>query len=474
MRRYVNPVEPMSSHANDLMGFVSRCVSAGGCYYDHDSQLLEGGGQIALLASHSLGLDGAPLVLLHAACVLKRMGLRVLILSPTDGPLCGEARIREIAVLVAPLHRYPELVLDVGNAASFVMANTIELSDLVSILNGTEVPVLWWVHEAEACYSSRRVSLLPHVLFPNVTVVAGGVRARASLLKRRPGFPVGELLFALPDRAAQTTCDRDNILQIAGLTNDHTKKKTFALIGMLETRKGQDVLLAAIRRLPHDVKDTCCFVFVGAVWNRQVAEAVYTAASEDPELVSCVGTVPYKDLPSVYESIDCLICASRDEPMSATVSEACMFSDLVICSDGAGMSELLRSYDAGLVFGNGNADELAACISRVCSAADGEFDDMKARARQLYEECFAEDVFERNMRRIIERQVVRPVTLDAEQRKMADELREQVRELAMTEHHAYWTNDAPRWVRPLYSATRWALLRLVLPVRYRLMKVREL
>ena len=474
MRRFSTRAEIIRSHATSLTDFVDCCVCEGGCYYDYEPHLLEGDGRLALLVSHSLGLDGAPIVLLHAAYVLKRMGLRVLLASPKDGPLRSEAKLRGVAVLVAPLLKRPELVLNAGNFASFVMANTIETSAVVSALNGTDVPVLWWVHEAEACYSSRRVSLLPYVLFPNVTVLAGGPYARRSLLKRRPSYQVGELLYALPDRAAQTTHGHDEVPQAAGLAHGHTKRKTFALIGMLEPRKGQDILLAAIRRLPRNVKDACRFVFVGSAWNQRVAKAVYAAAAKSPELVSCVGTIPYKDLPAVYESIECLICASRDEPMSTTASEACMFSDLVICSDGAGMSELLRSYDAGLVFGNGNADELAASISRVCGAADGEFDGMRARARKLYESCFAEEVFERNMRRLIGQMVDHPVEIDAEQRKIADELREQARELAIAERHAYWMNDAPLWARPLYAATRWALLRFVLPVRHRLMAGHDL
>ena len=125
MRRHLTRTEIMRSHATSLTDFVDCCVCEGGFYYDHGSQLLEGDGRLALLVSHSLGLDGAPIVLLHAAYVLKRMGLRVLLVSPKDGPLRSEAKLRGIAVLVAPLPKRPELVLNAGNFASFVMANAI-------------------------------------------------------------------------------------------------------------------------------------------------------------------------------------------------------------------------------------------------------------------------------------------------------------------------------------------------------------
>ena len=357
------------------------------------------GPRTALLVSHDLSLTGAPIALLGLARVLRRQGLSPIIASPVTGPLAEAAGQQGI-----PTHVVPGLLSETPHGldrcrVGLVVANTLLSHKVVRAFNGTGVPVLWWVHEAEALYGETLTRLLPHWLCSNVSVVTPGDRARRSLLARRPHYEVNELLYGIEDvahrHATATSSDRE--------TSTSAPDKAFVIVGTLESRKGQDVLLEAIARLPEAAASRCRFLFVGSALNASILKDLEDAAQKRPGRVSYLGSLSREDCLRTIAEADCLICASRDDPMPVVVAEACMFSKPTICSEHAGTTSCLSAYKAGMVYHDNSPDELAACICRMLDMEGPQLDAMRGQARRLFEERFSESVFERNVAEVLER-----------------------------------------------------------------------
>ena len=121
------------------------------------------------------------------------------------------------------------------------------------------------------------------------------------------------------------------------------------LVGMQEERKGQDLLIQAIRRLPPELLKKCLFVFVGKPCYAPILTEILAITEEYPRNVLHIEELSRQDMLSLYMQIDCLICASRDDPMPIVVTEAMLMSKSVICSEHTGSADLLKQKDAGLI-----------------------------------------------------------------------------------------------------------------------------
>lgn len=407
---------------NSIIDFIISCQGNGGTIYRIEKLQNAENTHPVLLASHQLDLTGAPVALVNMAETLGKMGYDPVIVSPVDGPLAQQI---QMPVIVYPSICKDDLVSDAAHLFELIVCNTVENSELVNRLNGKETPVLWWIHEADGAYTQKRKSLMPYHLFPNITVLAGGFWAKKILLNHYPHYHVNELLYAVPDLTDQIK--NKNVLPG---TSDGII--TFALIGTLLSRKGQDVLLNAIGLLSEPVLEKCRFVFVGQNADQRYGALVCEAVEDKPDRVLYYPQIDRDDIPDLYQQIDCLICASRDDPMPLVVTEACQFSKLIICSDCTGSASLLEKQDAGFVFENENAEQLGGLINYVIENYNS-LGSMKRKARELYETYFTEEVFRRNLRSIIEEALKKKACCDSDShnviRSQEDRIQELQREL---------------------------------------------
>lgn len=349
--------------------------------------------------------------MLGLAKALKGLGLLPAMLSYEDGPLREEVVAVGVPVVVLAHERALGLLADHAHAFMLVVANTVHGGGIVSALNGTDTPVLWWVHEANG-YGRRRGWLLPQELHESVVVATPGEWARQTLLRARPQYEIRELLYGVEDRQPHVACEAEE-----------GRSLTFALVGTVSWRKGQDVLLRAAASLGPEVACECRFVLVGEPVDAKFAKEVRREAASLPN-VTLVGPLGREAMLSFYDEVDCLVCASRDDPMPVVVAEACQRGKLVVCSASTGSAALLKEYGAGLVYGENDPGKLADCIRRVLGSGSDELDDMRRNARRLYEERFSERVFEKSVARLVEDVLSRDLALDAEQEGMARANRE--------------------------------------------------
>ena len=366
---------------------IAACVANGGFFC---GQFPTEEDRRVLLASHELGLNGAPIALLYLARSLRHLGWQPVLISPVAGPLLEMLVKESFPILICPMVTENDVLPRSAGLFRFVVLNTLVFTRVAAALNGTNISVLWWLHEAEEIYHSDFAQCMPVHQFSNIKVYADSPRSREHLLLHNPGYYAGVLTYGIPDVAEKDT-------EFFPLSPSADGKRIFALVGTVERRKGQDVLLDAVGLLPENAAKQCFFVLVGPVFHPDIGNRVLKATSCQADRFQYIPQLPLENLPAFYNAVDCIVCASRDDPGPITIVEGCQFSRLVICSENTGMATLLERDHAGFVYGGDDPVALAHCILQILEQSAGDADAMRERARSFYLSNFSITAFERRL-----------------------------------------------------------------------------
>lgn len=390
-RRPVAIVEPVSTFAKLALDFAKgrdTKIYLNNVLKGYDSAK----SSKILIISHELNLTGGPIAAMRLVECLKENGYLPVVVSPHDGPLSYELEKRQIPALVSPHLYTSDVVRRFAGLFDVVVANTVVSAPAVTALYGLSLPVLWWIHEAEASYHSSALQAIPQFPSENVHVYAGGGYAKERLLSHRPGWDAKELLYYVPDMPEH-----------AGeymLPSQAQGKTVFACIGMVEQRKGQDIFVQALESVPEQLMQKGYYVFVGRQQYLPSYQSIMALCGRYPENVQYIEELPVETLLGLYRRIDCLVCCSLDDPMPIVVAEAMAASKLIICSEHTGSATILREDNSGLVYYNDDPRELARCITRVLEHGK-EMDNFRIAARSSYETHFSNAVFTKNLLRAI-------------------------------------------------------------------------
>ena len=155
--------------------FIAACEVRGGAFH---GQFPTEEDRRVLLASHELGLNGAPIVLLYLARSLRRLGWLPVLISPVAGPLLDTIQQESFPVLLCPSLLENDVLPRAAGLFRFVVLNTVLFAHVAAALNGTDATVLWWLHEAEEIYQNQYAQSMPPRLFSNISVYAVSQRSR--------------------------------------------------------------------------------------------------------------------------------------------------------------------------------------------------------------------------------------------------------------------------------------------------------
>ena len=183
----------------------------------------------------------------------------------------------------------------------------------MSTLNGSFVPVLWWLHDAFAGYPfiAHRI---PKTLDSNVHVCAVGSHATAAMHSVRPDFNIEQLIYGLPDYAQESFPVYD--ISYAG------GRPLFVTVGSFEPRKGQDIFCNAIRLLKPEVRQKAAFLFVGKAADKSLKSAVDALVEDYPDTVFYRKRLERPEIKSLMDQCTCVVCASRDDPIDVYKRQA--------------------------------------------------------------------------------------------------------------------------------------------------------
>ena len=344
-----------------------------------------------LFVSHDLSLSGAPMMLLHAATESQCQGFFITLMSPEDGPLREKFEALGIPVIIDPLvKRGHESFEKFARNFDCVIANTIFSAPIVHAARRANVPVLWWLHE---------------------TMV--GEHYLREDPKLRSALPLADLVFAPSERAAMVyrpfrdraiECLRNAVpdLGIQGDVADERLDRPleFLLLGTIEPRKGQDVLLKALSTLPVELQTAAQFGVVGRVNDPEFGAKVKSLGA-DLKNLSIAGGVSQPDALARIRQADVLVCPSRDEAMpTVTMLEAMSMGKAIICSLVGGADEFLVDGENALLVRPESPSALAAAISRLIE--DRRLvSELGRKARATYEERFTMERFGAEFRDLI-------------------------------------------------------------------------
>ena len=344
----------------------------------------------ALLLSHDYTMTGAPLVLVSMVPVLRDAGYDVAVLGPAWDGAAEQFAAAGAAVMTCKEQLEDPALLQLAMSCDLVVANTVVASDAVQKLSGAPVRVLWWLHDARFGYPfiAHRI---PQALGSNVRIVAVGEIARSAMHAYRPDFSIGQLLYGLPDLTLEPRADRDFSKE---------GKLLFVQVGTVEHRKGQDILVKAIRALTPAQLKKAHFLFVGNPAFPDIYRDIQLLIRQYPESVSHIPSLTREEIKALMHQCDCVVCPSRDDPMPTFVTEGAMFGKPVIVSEYTGTASLIRQGENGFIYRRNSPAALTGLLKAVIRRPE-TLAQMAPACRALYEEHFTQEAFRNAVRDIL-------------------------------------------------------------------------
>ncbi|WHH57417.1 glycosyltransferase [Petroclostridium sp. X23] len=346
-----------------------------------------------LLISHELSITGAPVALSYAAKALHDNGYYTSVLSPYDGRMREEISKEGISVIINSSINGGEFWLKFAENFDLIVVSTLVQYHSIIQLEKLNIPVMWWVHEAQDSYERGAKDLIPHTVSENVHIYCGGGYARRMMNKYRPKYQPKELLYYVPDYS--TGIKKDYGYKLENIEG----KFVFATIGTIEWRKGQDIFARAIKEMPYEYVKKCQFLFIGRNIDQDIYNKVIEVKELYPKNVSLIREVSRDEIRDIYNQCTAIVCASRDDPMPIFMTECLMLSKIAICSENTGTADLLIDGVNGFIYHNNDYKELMEKIKCVIDN-EQKLTQIKIEGRRTYEKHFSVDVFNDNILKI--------------------------------------------------------------------------
>jgi GT2 family glycosyltransferase/glycosyltransferase involved in cell wall biosynthesis len=327
-----------------------------------------------LLVTHDLSRTGAPMLAAHLTHYLHNLGHDVTVVSPKPGPMREEFETRGARVVVCPGILMTPYVLDeLVSSQDVVLANTILSWRVVVSTRAAGRPCLWIIHESNFGYEYARAHRSIAQAFASATRVI---------------FPSLET----EGRYRQYNAGRQMVIHY-GIEPVTARAKAFEkepgklyvmLVGSIEPRKGQDVLVAALRRLPPRVLRSIEVIVLGGALDYEFDRRVRAAAAP----LGCVrflAPASYAQMIDLMATADVLVCASRDDPSPLVVFEAMGLGRAVLSTRVGAVPELILDGESGLLVDKGDSAAMAAALVRLHDDK-ALVERLGARARERFEE----------------------------------------------------------------------------------------
>jgi glycosyltransferase involved in cell wall biosynthesis/GT2 family glycosyltransferase len=344
-----------------------------------------------LFVSHDLSWSGAPLILLHTAKWCREQGYFITIMSPVDGPLRESFVDAGFPVIVDPLiiTGHPSFA-EFAREFDCVIASTIFGAPVIRAAKAAGLPHLWWIHEGKVAehYMGTDPTLRAALAEADFIVTPD---TRSSLLYQPfSDHPVRVLFYGIPDPAEET--------EAPVRRNDGRVK--FLVLGTIESRKGQQVLLEALSHVSEDVLKNAEISIVGRPHDPAIAEEVRAATARFSCLEYREGVSP-EEAHDLIRQTDIMVSASWDETGPIILMEALAFGKPVLSTSVGGVAELLADADVGLFFNPGDAKGMAAAIEKLLREP-ALVEQLGEKARSAFVKHFSFERFAGDFTRLLE------------------------------------------------------------------------
>lgn len=348
-----------------------------------------------LVFSHELTLTGAPMCLVHLVSIWVQKSIQVTVVSPTDG------KLRQVLLNLGANVIIDEMMLvsdDINRPymkdCDILFVNTLQLFYLLR-KRDLRKKTIWWVHEPDCLYKYVPDGKLNSLNRCNLNIYAVSEFARKVFL-RHSLFSISEvglLPFGIPDES-KSSID----VQLSAMGNSIT----FIIVGGVSILKGYDTLLKTMHIL-HDWPE--CYkkysiVSIGDNQNSFAKQLMHDA--HDAKLpIEFKGSLSHDEAIAMIKISDVVICASREETMSAAIIEGMMLGKICITTDNTGIADYITDGVNGFITPVSDACFLARKMMHIMEKYE-ELSYIKYNARKLYEKYFSMHVFENRVSNLFE------------------------------------------------------------------------
>ncbi len=336
-----------------------------------------------------MSATGAPHMLYYVAQILKDNGKNVIVVSIEDGVMYQKFTDTHIPVIIDEnLHsKYIEFK-EFAKKFDVVIVNTIALKDIVKCLIDIQgLDIVWWLHEAQ---------VLTHTLNQCLSLAKPNVRLFCVSKYAQSYIPKEFKSYVLYNGVIESKIENDILIL------PKSNKLTFALIGTIEPRKGQDLLCLAISHLPEEIRENCRFIFVGRLPDvyQNFWSSCYNLIKDFPE-VSYIGLLHPNQVPHLIKDIDVLISCSRDDSFSLVCVESAMQKKGIILNQYVGVSEVLSPSKSCLLF---DIENIQSLVNQIIFAYQhqNEVKAMGERAYHTYLQYFTYEKFAHSFLNLLE------------------------------------------------------------------------
>lgn len=333
-----------------------------------------------LVFSHELSLTGAPKVALFLSKILKNIyGVSPIVVSLKDGPIRKEFYSENIEILDIAISIYN------GN----YIKNLVEKFDLVivnswcfpimDVLAQTRTRKIWWSHDTFT--QNEEFDIIKKFMPCLHECWSGSPLTQDKLTEIYPLKKNFLMLYGLDD------------LYIENIKHENI---VFSVMGSISNRKGQDVLIDAIKLLSDDTLKKCQFLIIGENIDNNLYQRIEDA-SRNYSMIRYYNSVPFEKLLDFYAKSDVIIIPSRYDPMPIVAIYAFMFKKICVCSDKTGTARFINNKKNGLIFESENSKELANIIKDITWNMKN-YNEIAKNGRKIYDEYFSVRMFEENVK----------------------------------------------------------------------------
>jgi glycosyltransferase involved in cell wall biosynthesis len=131
-------------------------------------------------------------------------------------------------------------------------------------------------------------------------------------------------------------------------------------VGRIVAQKGLKTLMEAVPRVAKQLPNVL-FTFVGAGDFSYYQRLLKEHGVSNKNFLN-LGYFSYLDMPKIYSLADVFVLPSPHENCSMSLLEAMSCKRAVVAANVGGNSEVIRSYQNGMLFASGNSKELAEII----------------------------------------------------------------------------------------------------------------
>ncbi len=345
-----------------------------------------------LLVSHDLSWSGAPLILLQLAKWLRGLGHFITVMSPVDGPMRERFVEARMPVVVDPLilTGHPSFV-QFAREFDCVIASTIFGSPIIRAAKGAGIPHLWWIHEGRVAEHylgeddkmRAALGLADYIITPD-TKSAQVYQPFTNRAIRVVGYGISDPMN----------------LSLPPAPEPNEQKVRFLLLGTIEYRKGQQVLLNALRRLPNDVSERARFEVIGRAHDLELTARLRAATREFSGL-TYRESMPHEEALACIRDADIIISASHDETGPLILMEALALGRPILSTKVGAVAEHLANEEAAIFFPVGSDAALAEAITRLVREPDLRAR-LQSEARPAFERHFTFERFGREFLQVVE------------------------------------------------------------------------